>query len=87
MFLPATLILTVQRLDIRSNWRTFSIHRVSMTMARELLSHTILQKSSRVEGSGPCVTMNSLGELYPWKINITVKHDNFLCLSLQHVEK
>ncbi|MPC31816.1 hypothetical protein E2C01_025113 [Portunus trituberculatus] len=37
--------------------------RVSMTMARELLSQHILQKSSLVEGRGPWVTINSLGEL------------------------
>jgi hypothetical protein len=36
-----------------------------MTIALELVSQHILQKSSRVEWSGPWVTMNSRGELNP----------------------
>lgn len=45
--------------------RPFSKQRVNMTIALELLSQHILQKSSRVECNGPCVTINSLGELCP----------------------
>ena len=43
----------------------FSVHRVNMTMFRMFCSHTILQKSSRVEGRGPWVTTYSLLEVNP----------------------
>ena len=43
----------------------FSVHRVNMTMFRMFCSHTILQKSSRVEGRGPWVTTYSLLDVNP----------------------
>lgn len=37
--------------------RDFSSSRVIMTIVLDLCSHTILQKSLSVSGSGPCVAM------------------------------
>lgn len=49
----------------KKNKLTFSIQRVSMTIALELVSQTIRQKSSLVEAKAPWVTTNSRGELKP----------------------
>lgn len=61
--------------------RPFSTHLVSITIDWTFCSQTTLHRSSRVLGSGPCATMYSLFELYPYgtyswvrEMNIVVKH-------------
>ena len=48
----------------------FSTRLVSMIMVLTLWSHTILQKSPNVSGSGPCVAMYSRSLLNPCMVGI-----------------